>query len=98
IQRPDQDRGLGLGLAIVDKIAGILGHRLQLRSVPGKCSVFAIGVPQSQRAPQRAVEPDLSEPLRERLEGARIWVLDNDAAICAGMRTLLEQWGCGVVT
>ncbi|KDN99210.2 MULTISPECIES: hybrid sensor histidine kinase/response regulator [Pseudomonas] len=98
IQRPDQDRGLGLGLAIVDKIAGILGHRLQLRSVPGKGSVFAIGVPQSQRAPQRAVEPDLSEPLRERLEGARIWVLDNDAAICAGMRTLLEQWGCEVVT
>ena len=31
------------------------------------------------------------EPLTERLDGARIWVLDNDAAICAGMRSLLEQ-------
>ncbi|KJK14444.1 hybrid sensor histidine kinase/response regulator NahK/ErcS' [Pseudomonas sp. 2(2015)] len=97
-QRPDQDRGLGLGLAIVDKIAGILGHRLQLHSVPGKGSVFTVEVPCSHQAPRRLAEPDLSEPLRERLEGARIWVLDNDAAICAGMRTLLEQWGCEVVT
>lgn len=37
-------------------------------------------------------------PLVERLSGSRIWVLDNDAAICAGMRTLLEAWGCQVVT
>ena len=32
------------------------------------------------------------------IAGARVWVLDNDAAICAGMRTLLEGWGCRVVT
>jgi CheY-like chemotaxis protein len=40
----------------------------------------------------------MSEPMLERLRGARVWVLDNDAAICAGMRTLLEGWGCLVVT
>ena len=97
-QRPDQDRGLGLGLAIVEKIAGILGHRIQVRSTPGKGSVFSIEVPLSRQAPRaREPVPDVL-PLLERLEGARIWVLDNDAAICAGMRTLLEQWGCQVVT
>ncbi|WP_425928046.1 hybrid sensor histidine kinase/response regulator NahK/ErcS' [Pseudomonas sp. NyZ201] len=97
-QRPDQDRGLGLGLAIVEKIAGILGHRIQLRSTPGKGSVFAIEVPLSRQPPQALVTVPEPLPSLERLEGARIWVLDNDAAICAGMRTLLEQWGCRVNT
>jgi CheY-like chemotaxis protein len=30
------------------------------------------------------------------LAGRRVWVVDNDRAICSGMRTLLEQWGCRV--
>ncbi|WP_081036982.1 hybrid sensor histidine kinase/response regulator NahK/ErcS', partial [Pseudomonas corrugata] len=98
VQRPDQDRGLGLGLAIVEKIAGILGHRIQVRSWPGKGSMFAIDVPLSATAPKPVPCVDMSEPMLERLRGARIWVLDNDAAICAGMRTLLEGWGCHVVT
>lgn len=98
VQRPDQDRGLGLGLAIVEKIAGILGHRVQVRSWPGKGSMFAIDVPLSATAPKPVPCVDMSEPMLERLRGARIWVLDNDAAICAGMRTLLEGWGCRVVT
>lgn len=98
VQRPDQDRGLGLGLAIVEKIAGILGHRIQVRSWPGKGSMFAIDVPLSATAPKPQPCLDMSEPMLERLRGARVWVLDNDAAICAGMRTLLEGWGCLVVT
>ncbi|MDB6442743.1 MULTISPECIES: hybrid sensor histidine kinase/response regulator NahK/ErcS' [unclassified Pseudomonas] len=98
VQRPDQDRGLGLGLAIVEKIAGILGHRIQVRSWPGKGSMFSIDVPLSATAPTPQPCLDMSEPMLERLRGARIWVLDNDAAICAGMRTLLQGWGCQVVT
>ncbi len=97
-QRPNQDRGLGLGLAIVDKIAGMLGHRISVRSRPGRGSVFAIEVPLAQSAPKALVQPAMAEPLLERLRGANVWVLDNDAAICAGMRTLLESWGCEVVT
>ncbi|KWU48162.1 NahK/ErcS family hybrid sensor histidine kinase/response regulator [Pseudomonas palleroniana] len=98
VQRPDQDRGLGLGLAIVEKIAGILGHRISVRSWPGKGSMFALEVPLSATAPRPLPMVAMSEPLLERLQGARVWVLDNDAAICAGMRTLLEGWGCRVIT
>ncbi|MDX2350990.1 hybrid sensor histidine kinase/response regulator NahK/ErcS' [Stutzerimonas xanthomarina] len=96
--RPQQDRGLGLGLAIVEKIARILGHRIQVSSVPGRGSKFAIEVPLAKRAPKASVEPSATDQLLERLKGARVWVLDNDTAICAGMRTLLEGWGCHVVT
>ncbi|HDS0921198.1 TPA: PAS domain-containing protein [Pseudomonas putida] len=98
VQRPDQDRGLGLGLAIVEKIAGILGHRVRVRSWLGKGSVFAVEVPLSATAPKAHPSQVICEPMLERLRGARVWVLDNDAAICAGMRTLLEGWGCQVVT
>lgn len=98
VQRRDQDCGLGLGLAIVEKIAGILGHRITVKSWPGKGSMFAVDVPLSATAPKSLPQPSMSEPMLERLQGARVWVLDNDAAICAGMRTLLEGWGCRVVT
>ena len=93
-----QDRGLGLGLAIVDKIARMLGHRIRVSSQLGKGSMFAIEVPLTTRAPRPRVVQDTPDLLLERLSGSRIWVLDNDAAICAGMRTLLEAWGCQVVT
>jgi PAS domain S-box-containing protein len=98
VQRPDQDRGLGLGLAIVEKIAGILGHRIHVRSWPGRGSMFSVEVPISATAPKPLPNLLMSEPMLERLRGARVWVLDNDATICAGMRTLLEGWGCRVVT
>ncbi len=98
VQRPDQDRGLGLGLAIVEKIAGILGHCISVKSWPGKGSMFSVEVPLSATAPKSLPQLAMSEPMLERLQGARVWVLDNDAAICAGMRTLLEGWGCQVIT
>jgi CheY-like chemotaxis protein len=93
-----QDRGLGLGLAIVEKIAGMLGHRIRVQSCEGKGSLFAIEVPLTTRAPRSRALEEAPNPLVERLGGARVWVLDNDAAICAGMRTLLETWGCEVIT
>lgn len=93
-----KDRGLGLGLAIVDKIARMLGHRISVRSEPGRGSVFSVEVPYGRLSGPVKREPVLPVGIGQRLQGARVWVLDNDAAICAGMRTLLEGWGCQVVT
>ncbi|MDQ2104857.1 PAS domain-containing sensor histidine kinase [Azospirillum isscasi] len=43
----DRRHGLGLGLAIVRRLAALLGLPVSLRSVPGKGSVFAVEVPLS---------------------------------------------------
>lgn len=98
-QRLKQDRGLGLGLAIVDKITRILGHRVRVSSQLGKGSVFAVEVPLAQ-AHELQRPPEVAVPAYalDRLNGARVWVLDNDMAICMAMRTLLEGWGCLVST
>ena len=47
VDNPARERslGLGLGLAIVQRIANMLGHAIDVRSRPGKGSVFAIEVP-----------------------------------------------------
>lgn len=93
------DKGLGLGLAIVDKIARMLGHEISVSSVEGKGSVFSVRVPlgelqSAQPAPRGPHLPMLDSGLK----GARVWVIDNDLAICQGMKTLLEGWGCRVTT
>ncbi len=41
----ERAKGLGLGLAIVRRLADLLGHRLRVRSEPGRGSVFSIEVP-----------------------------------------------------
>ncbi|CAO3435441.1 ATP-binding protein [Azospirillum endophyticum] len=47
LDRPDRDRseGIGLGLAIVERLARLLGHPVTVRSVEGCGTVFAVGVP-----------------------------------------------------
>ncbi|WP_203142850.1 hybrid sensor histidine kinase/response regulator [Marinobacter mangrovi] len=93
-----QDKGLGLGLAIVDKIARMLDHRITVHSVEGQGSMFAVEVPLGQLRPDQQ-PTDASVPVHpQSLDGSRVWVIDNDRSICDGMRTLLEGWGCEVVT
>lgn len=93
------DKGLGLGLAIVDKIARMLGHDISVSSVEGKGSVFSVRVPMGQLQPKRvgAAGKVVHNAMADQgLGGARVWVIDNDHAICAGMKTLLEGWDCRV--
>ncbi|MDX1633304.1 MAG: NahK/ErcS family hybrid sensor histidine kinase/response regulator [Marinobacter sp.] len=92
------DKGLGLGLAIVDKIARMLGHPVTVASVEGRGSVFSVEVPLGQLEPSKPQQEADLPVMDGGLEGARVWVVDNDRAICSGMATLLEGWGCRVVT
>ncbi|WP_027859685.1 hybrid sensor histidine kinase/response regulator [Marinobacterium jannaschii] len=100
LKRPGsgQDKGLGLGLAIVDKIAGVLGHQISVSSVEGAGSVFSVEVPYGQTLPNNLSHTPVLPDIIERLAGARIWVIDNDQAICEAMETLLTGWGADITT
>jgi signal transduction histidine kinase/CheY-like chemotaxis protein len=95
----DQKRrseGLGLGLAIVDKLARLLDCPVELESVVGKGSVFRVSVPLCVRTePVRA--DAVSAPVAGMLAGRMIVVIDDDLHILEAMRVLLEGWGCDLV-
>lgn len=91
-------QGVGLGLAIVDRIARVLSHPLQVESVPGKGSMFAVEVPVID-APQTAAPVQLfAMPVPDLLQGLTVLVIDNEENILVSMEALLGQWGCTVMT
>jgi len=91
--------GLGLGLAIVDKISKVLNHSIKVDSVQGKGSVFSIQVPLGE-IDQASINQSLpTQILQSTILAQRIiWVIDNDANICEGMTRLLGGWDCIVIT
>tara|TARA_R110001606_G_scaffold145613_3_gene285529 strand:- start:540 stop:1931 length:1392 start_codon:yes stop_codon:yes gene_type:complete len=91
-------RGLGLGLAIVDRISSMLEQPVSLASRPGVGALFSITVPYASVAssvlPARYASP-LAE-IDDPLQGCIVWVIDDDLAIIEGMQALLSSWGCRV--
>jgi len=88
--------GFGLGLAIVDRVARVLGHRIGMRSWPGRGSVFWIEVPAV--APAQAEGPAVVEvPPAGDLGSMRVLCVDNEPAALRGLESLLESWGCRVL-
>ncbi|MGF6330242.1 PAS domain S-box-containing protein [Pseudomonas sp. BS3782 TE3695] len=97
VGRAADRKGVGLGLAIVERIAKILDYRIKVHSRPGRGSMFSIEVPISHEIPlpisQAAPQPSTGNPL----PGRRLLVLDNEVSILESMSALLGQWGCEVV-
>lgn len=99
VQRATERAGVGLGLAIVDRIASMLAYPIQVRSQLGRGSVFSIDVPLADLPEQTPAEaPKLMPVLGNPLPGRRLLVLDNELSILHSMAALLGQWGCEVLT
>jgi signal transduction histidine kinase len=90
------EKGLGLGLAIADGLCRVLGHSLEVRSWPGKGSVFSVTVPLAAAQPLVNAAPP--ESLGTVLNGTQILCVDNEDSILIGMNSLLSRWGCQVWT
>ncbi|MEJ2602461.1 MAG: PAS-domain containing protein [Gammaproteobacteria bacterium] len=85
-------RGLGLGLAIVQRIARLLEHPVRMRSEVGIGSCFEVGVPRA------AVGARSSLPARESragssMDGQYVLCVDDEPVILEGMQGLLSRWG-----
>ena len=94
----DRRRGLGLGLAIVRRLANLLGHPIEVRSVLGRGSRFSITVPRTtEPQPARRWSAD-GASIEAELQGRRVLVLDDEISVREAMRQLLERWGCEVIT
>ena len=99
VGNPERDRsqGLGLGLAIVRRLSGMLGHKVQVRSALGRGSCFAVTVPLGEG--QEVLELQIqttAEP--ERLETTRLaLVIDDEAMIRTSLAMMLEDWQFDVI-
>jgi signal transduction histidine kinase len=90
-------RGLGLGLAIVDRIGKVLDHAIDLQSVPGRGSMFAVKLPVAE--PSAVPEPGaIALPVPGHISGLRVLCLDNEPDVLNGMSVLLRGWQCEIMT
>jgi len=93
----ENTKGLGLGLAIVERLARLLGLAVDVRSVHGLGSMFAVEVPFATGvAPAASIARD--PQMQMRFDGALALVVDDDPDAREAATGLLQQWGWRVLS
>lgn len=86
--------GHGLGLPIVRRITDLLGHRLDVRSTPGRGTTFRLWLPAAESTATAAdgavVQPDRPAP------DTRVLVVEDDPLVLPAVKLALEALGCEV--
>jgi signal transduction histidine kinase len=96
IGNPERDRrkGLGLGLAIAQRTAALLGSEVVLRSEPGLGSVFRLSLPRATAIVEVPVAEQTAQ--LDVIAGLRVLVIDDEESIREGFQRLLGGWGAQI--
>jgi signal transduction histidine kinase/integral membrane sensor domain MASE1/AmiR/NasT family two-component response regulator len=94
----DRYGGLGLGLAIVDRLRQLLNHEIELTSIVGRGSRFTLLVPIAPEGVTCVETVRLPHPAAFAVEGKLILIIDDAPIVLHGTAGLLEKWGYSVVT
>ena len=93
----DRTKGLGLGLAIVQRTADLLQHDITVESQLNQGSTFSISIEQANIegcvVKQKPVQLDKLKKSSDIL----IVVIDDDVSVLEGTQILFESWGCTVI-
>lgn len=94
----DRNFGMGLGLNIVQRSAGLLGHGIALRSQVGCGTRFTLmleAAAQPQTVPQSPA--DLPETMPGDIGGMHILLIEDNDNAREAVKGLLMSWGCTVL-
>jgi len=89
--------GFGLGLAIVQRLAKLLDHRIDVQSTPGKGSGFSIEVPLGRKPEFSDRSSDQSDDDQAHALSGTVLVIEDESTVRASLASLLRSYGLNVV-
>lgn len=95
LENPERhrDKGLGLGLAIVSRLARLLGGQVMVHSQPNRGSCFQLGIPRCPAPLNREVESTSSSAVSLPMQDALVAFIDDDLTILEAMVEMFDHWG-----
>jgi signal transduction histidine kinase/CheY-like chemotaxis protein len=92
----DRAKGLGMGLAIVQRLADLMGVAVNVVSRPARGTRFELLLPASAAVPVVLPGPLLAPPEFQRLEGLCVLVIDDEESVRLSTAAVLSLYGVTV--
>ena len=92
----DDERGLGLGLSLAERLAHLLGHAIDVNSTLGRGTVFSITVEQAEAVPATPQPAPRKPAIDAGLAPLQVLCIDDNPASLSALGNLLQGWGLDV--